>query len=186
MSTEQSADGHHLCRVEVESTPIEIIIRGHFAPTRRRFRDALARAVASSSRPVVFVRGTLERDRNPSVDEPVHAEAVVDLGESSVRAHATARTQAEAIQLLVHRLRRRLRQHQSRRLSMRRRPSRDGSSNKSVAHRHATVIRETPAERSGKHADTANPCVRQASPPHRHQGGVPTCSCAGAFCSARG
>lgn len=107
------------------SPEIEIVIHGRSAAARKRFRVALARAVASSCRPVVFVRGTLERERNPAAKEPVHAEAVVDLGESEVRAHATARTQTEAINLLVHRLRRALREQRSRQLSMRRRPSRD-------------------------------------------------------------
>ena len=128
MSPTPTPDPSHERRVAAEGGSIEIVIRGRSAARAREgFRNALERATARSRRPPVFMRGTLECDRNPSVDEPVRADAVVTWGGSSVRAHAAARTPSEAINLLVRRLRREFRKQRGRQLSKYRRPSRHGT-----------------------------------------------------------
>lgn len=88
--------------------------------SRTQLRDALAQLAARAPRRPLFVRGTLRRDANRSVERPARASAVIDLGGRVARAHAEARTPVEAIDLLIRQLHRQLRE-QARRATAERR-----------------------------------------------------------------
>jgi ribosome-associated translation inhibitor RaiA len=102
-----------------EVPPVEVVVRGRIARrVRRTFGDALA---ATAPRPVVYVRGSLRRDPDPAVQEPVHADAAIAYKHRVARAHATARTPIEAIDLLVRHLHREVMEQRRREASTRRR-----------------------------------------------------------------
>jgi ribosome-associated translation inhibitor RaiA len=91
-------------------SPIEIVSRGPIGErSRRRLRRELERLSAEAPRRAVFVRGALSFEQNPSVERPAHASATIDLGRRTVRASVAAAGTADAIDLLVRRLRRALR-----------------------------------------------------------------------------
>ena len=95
---------------QVES-PIEIVSRGPVGKrARERLRSELARLVELAPRPVLLARGSLSYEENPSLGRPAEAKATIDLSGRTIRAHATAAGTAEAIDLLVGRLRRELRE----------------------------------------------------------------------------
>jgi ribosome-associated translation inhibitor RaiA len=105
-----------------DGTPIEVVVRGPIGRrVRRELRQALARVAATAPRPVVFVRGSLRRDADPAVEQPVHADAAVAYRRSIARAHATARTPIGAIDLLVRHLHREITEQRRREASARRR-----------------------------------------------------------------
>jgi ribosome-associated translation inhibitor RaiA len=103
--------------------PIEIATRGPAGKrSRERLRDELGRLIELAPRPVLLARGSLSYDENPSLARPAEARATIDLGGRTVRAHATAAGIAEAIDLLVGRLRRALRELRDRQEAGRRGP----------------------------------------------------------------
>jgi ribosome-associated translation inhibitor RaiA len=77
--------------------------------SRRRLRNELARLAEEAPREAVFVRGALTFEQNPSVVRPALASATIDLGRRVVRARVAADGTATAIDLLVARLRRSMR-----------------------------------------------------------------------------
>src|SRR5262245_46350846 len=92
-----------------EST-IEIVSRGPIGErSRRRLHQELARLADESPRRAVFVRGALTYEQNPSVARPALASATIDLGRRVIRARVAADGTATAIDLLVARLRRSVR-----------------------------------------------------------------------------
>jgi ribosome-associated translation inhibitor RaiA len=107
--------------------PIEIVSRGPVGErSRRRLRRELARLVDESPRGAVFVRGALTYEQSPSVEHPALASATIDLGRRVVHAHVAADDTASAIDLLVARLRRSLRDLRGRDEGVRRRPRQGG------------------------------------------------------------
>lgn len=91
-------------------SPIEIVSRGPIGErSRRRLEKELARLAEESPRHAVFVRGALTFEQNPSVARPALASATIDLGRRVVRARVAADGTATAIDLLVARLRRSIR-----------------------------------------------------------------------------
>jgi ribosome-associated translation inhibitor RaiA len=91
-------------------SPIEIVSRGPIGErSRRRLRKELARLADESPRRAVFVRGALTYEQNPSVTRPALASATIDLGRRVVRARVAADGTSTAIDLLVARLRRSIR-----------------------------------------------------------------------------
>jgi hypothetical protein len=103
--------------------PIEIVTRGPVGKRARdRLRGELAHVAELAPRRALFARGTLGYDENPSLRRPAEASARIDLGGRTVRAHATAAGTAEAIDLLVARLRRALRELRAREEADRRGP----------------------------------------------------------------
>jgi ribosome-associated translation inhibitor RaiA len=110
-------------RAEAASIEIDIVTRGRVGRRAAlRLRSELERLVRLSPRPVLRARGTLTYDENPSLARPVAAKATIDLGGHTVRAQATAPGTAEAIDRLVERLRRTLRELRSRQEASRREP----------------------------------------------------------------
>jgi len=113
----------------VES-PIEIVTRGPVdSPARARLEAELARLAEESPRRVLFVRGSLTLQENPSLERPVLASASLDLGRRVVRARVAAGGTAEAIDRLVGRLRREFRDLRGRQEASRRRalpPAKEG------------------------------------------------------------
>ena len=104
-------------------SPIEIVTRGPVGEgARERLRGELARLVELTPRPALIARGSLSYDENPSLAKPAEAKATIELGGRTVRAHATAAGTAEAIDLLVGRLRRALRELRERQETERREP----------------------------------------------------------------
>ena len=96
-------------------SPIEIVSRGPIGErSRRRLRKELARIADESPRDAVFVRGALTYEQNPSVTRPALASATIDLGRRVIRARVAAEGTATAIDLLVARLRRSMRDVRSR------------------------------------------------------------------------
>ena len=77
--------------------------------SRRRLRTELAQLADESPRHPIFVRGALTFEQNPSVARPALASATIDLGRRVVRARVAADGTATAIDLLVARLRRSMR-----------------------------------------------------------------------------
>ncbi len=109
--------------VAATESPIEIVTRGPVGGrARERLRDELARLVELTPRPALLARGSLSYDENPSLARPAEAKATIDLGGRTVRAHATAAGTTEAIDLLVGRLRRALRELRERQEAERREP----------------------------------------------------------------
>ena len=91
-------------------SPIEIVSRGPIGErSRRRLRKELAQLADESPRHAIFVRGALTYEQNPSVARPALASATIDLGRRVVRARVAADGTATAIDLLVARLRRSMR-----------------------------------------------------------------------------
>ena len=103
---------------------IEIVARGRVGERARGdLRAALARIVARSPRPIVFVRGSLRRDPDGAVGSPAHAGAVVGTGGHVFRAEASGRTAMDAIDLMIRQLHRELREQRRRETAARRRPA---------------------------------------------------------------
>ena len=110
--------------------PIEIVGRGPVGRHgRERLHRELARLAGLAPRPVLIARGSLDIDENPSRARPVEARATLDLGERTIHAHANAAGTAEAIDLLVERLRRALRELRERQEGARRGPARRPAAN---------------------------------------------------------
>ena len=104
-------------------TPVEIVSRGPIGErSRRRLRKELARIADEAPRHAVFVRGALTFEQNPSVARPAHAGATIDLGRRVIRARVAADGTASAIDLLVARLRRSMRDLRGRDEAVRHRP----------------------------------------------------------------
>jgi ribosome-associated translation inhibitor RaiA len=96
---------------EEAESPIEIVARGRVGHrSRQRLQNALSRIAAGSPRPVLFVRGTLIQEENPSLARPAVAEATLHLGGRVARARARAGELTEAIDLLVEQLHRAVRE----------------------------------------------------------------------------
>ena len=72
---------------------------------REYAKDKVAAVLRLTSVPVLSARVTLDHAPDPSIARPVSARAEVDLNGTLVRAHAEARTEYEAIDLMQHRLR---------------------------------------------------------------------------------
>lgn len=86
------------------------VIRGRLdAATRRRARDRVVRAMRVSPAPVLHGRVTLAVDPDPAVARKARAVAALDVGGRLILSHAEAATTDQAIDLLVARLRGRLR-----------------------------------------------------------------------------
>jgi hypothetical protein len=95
--------------------PIEIVSRGPVGErSRRRLRRELARLADEAPRTAVVVCGSLAYEENPSIARPALASATIDLGRRVVRAQVAAEGTASAIDLLVARLRRSLRDRRAR------------------------------------------------------------------------
>ena len=107
-------------------TPVEIVSRGPIGErSRRRLQKELAQIADEAPRHAVFVRGALSFEQNPSVSRPAHASATIDLGRRAVRARVAADGTATAIDLLVARLRRSMRDLRGRDEAARHRTRRD-------------------------------------------------------------
>jgi hypothetical protein len=89
-----------------------------------RARDTLARALARAARdaprPALTLTGSLTRHADPALPRPVIAKAVIAMSGQSVRAHAAAASETEAIAVLESRLHRNLRTLAERDLALRR------------------------------------------------------------------
>jgi len=109
-----------------DESPIEIVSRGPVGErSRRRLRQELARLADESPRHAVYLRGALTYEQNPSVARPALASATIDLGRRVIRARVAANGTSTAIDLLVVRLRRSLRELRGRdEATMRRRTDR--------------------------------------------------------------
>lgn len=92
-------------------------------------RLLLARHYGPAPRPVLVARGSLGIDENPSRERPVEARATLDLGARTIHAYANAAGTSEAIDLLVGRLRRALRELRERQEAARRAPARRPAAN---------------------------------------------------------
>ena len=102
-------------------SPIEIVTRGPVGErARERLRAELTQLADESPRHAVFVRGALTYDQNPAIARPAAASATIDLGRRVVRARVAADGTSIAIDRLVDRLRRRLRDLRSRDEAVRR------------------------------------------------------------------
>jgi ribosome-associated translation inhibitor RaiA len=77
-------------------------------------QQAVSRAIAALEEQVLFARVKLAFEPDPARLRPARAEAMLDLNGEPLRAHATARTMAEAVDGLEHRLRDQL-EHRARR-----------------------------------------------------------------------
>ena len=103
--------------------PIGIVTRGPVGERERaRLRAELVRCAMLGQRRPVFVRGALTYEENPSLAQPAVANATLDLGGRTVRAHAAAAGMSEAIDQLVEHLRRALRELRGRDEADRREP----------------------------------------------------------------
>ena len=71
-------------------------------------REVLRRVAEVAPRPVLHARAVLQLHRDPAVERPAVAKAVLDISGRPVRAHVAARRMDEAIDLLELRLRRNL------------------------------------------------------------------------------
>jgi hypothetical protein len=100
--------------------PLSVYVSGVPAEVRAELEQALARIAASSPRPILHARGSLERGHDRAVERPVQAKAVLDLGPHAVRAGADGTTPAEALDLLEERLRRGLHEWSERENAVRR------------------------------------------------------------------
>ena len=95
---------------QVAETPIEISTRGPVGSrARERLRAELAELASESPRQPLFLRGDLCVQRNRSIRRPVTASGTMLLRGRRVHARASGSGTMEATDLLVHRLRRRLR-----------------------------------------------------------------------------
>jgi ribosome-associated translation inhibitor RaiA len=104
--------------------PVEIVTRGRVGrAARARLRRELVRLAEVAPRRVLRARGTLTVDENPSLERPVRATASIELDGHVVHARASAAGTAEAVDRLVGRLRRSLRQLRGRQESARRAPA---------------------------------------------------------------
>ena len=81
---------------------------------KAKAQQVLARLADSLQEPVLFARVKLAFEPDPARPRPARAEALLDLNGDPLRAHATARTMDEALDLLEHHLRDRL-EHRGRR-----------------------------------------------------------------------
>jgi ribosome-associated translation inhibitor RaiA len=107
---------------EQGESPIEIVTRGPVGERQRqRLRSELAKLAEESPRHAVFVRGAITYEQNVSIARPALATATIDLGRRVVRARVAAEGTATAIDLLVARLRRSLRDLRGRDEAARRR-----------------------------------------------------------------
>jgi ribosome-associated translation inhibitor RaiA len=72
---------------------------------REYAKDKVAAILRLASVPILSARVTLDHAPDPSIAGPVSARVEVDLNGTVVRAHAEARSEFEAIDLMQHRLR---------------------------------------------------------------------------------
>jgi ribosome-associated translation inhibitor RaiA len=94
----------------IDESPIEIVSRGPVGErSRQRLRMELQRIAEESPRHAIFVRGAITYEQNPSLARPAAVSASIDLGRRVVRARVAARGTSTAIDLLVARLRRTIR-----------------------------------------------------------------------------
>jgi ribosome-associated translation inhibitor RaiA len=98
----------------VDESPIEIVSRGPVGErSRKRLRRELQRLAEEAPRRAVFVRGAITYEPNRA-ERPALVTATIDLGRRVIRARVAADGTATAIDLLVARLRRSLRDMRSR------------------------------------------------------------------------
>jgi ribosome-associated translation inhibitor RaiA len=94
----------------LERGPLEIVSRGSVGRSaREQLASALERLAAQAPRPVISMRGTLSHEQGVARPRAARAEATLELRGRAVRAIAEAATLPEAIDLLVERLQRALR-----------------------------------------------------------------------------
>jgi len=72
---------------------------------RERAREKVSHLTRYAPRPVLHARVTLRRHHDPACDRPVLASGALDVSGRIVRAHVSAAQEAEAVDLLVDRLR---------------------------------------------------------------------------------
>lgn len=99
-----------------EATTVETSHKGRVSSTDLETATEKVTSVLDHCRePVRHIELRLERETNPGRERPVLAEVTVDVDGKPVRAHISATSVSEAIDLLVDRLRRRLDRHEDRR-----------------------------------------------------------------------
>ncbi len=98
-----------------ESTTFEISTRGEVDnDTIERAKDRLSRVGDHCREPIMHVELRVTNDPGHLSPEHVRAEATLSVKRGPVRAHAQGSTNAEAIDLMIERLRRRVDRHESR------------------------------------------------------------------------
>jgi ribosome-associated translation inhibitor RaiA len=96
-------------RLEQPAPAPMITLRGPVPSwVRAELADTLERLARGAPRPVLRIRGVVARDEDPAVQRPVNVKATLELARHTVRAHAVAPTEHEAIDLVAGRLHRRL------------------------------------------------------------------------------
>ncbi|MDZ7676082.1 MAG: sigma 54 modulation/S30EA ribosomal C-terminal domain-containing protein [Acidimicrobiales bacterium] len=110
-----------------EVGPVELSVEGDVSVDERAYAlDKLTRAAVSQREPVRSVVIRLEWMAHPARDQRARARVTVDIDGDPVRAHVSASTMAEAIDLLEARLATRLRHRANHRLALRRRGASSG------------------------------------------------------------
>ena len=98
-----------------DGTTFEISTQGDVDPeVIERARERLGRVGSHARETIIHVELRITDDLNHPLQEHARAEATLSLKHGPVRAHAQAATTAEAVDLMIERLRRRVDRHQSR------------------------------------------------------------------------
>lgn len=91
-----------------DTVPVAMLLRGALRSGSGDYAwDKISALIRRLSRPVLYARVRLTRLPGRAVPRPVLAQAILDLNGRPVRAHASAATEREAVDLLVDRLRHR-------------------------------------------------------------------------------
>ena len=95
--------------VSKESVPVQVTLRGDVGGGEGEYaRVKVEQALGVVSDAVLHAHVVLERHNDPAVERPAKAEATVEVGRTTVRAHGVAPTMTEAVDELEVRLRHRL------------------------------------------------------------------------------
>src|SRR5437868_13822954 len=101
---------------DAAAVDVHVSTRGLISDAQRdQARDKIARLVRLCREPVRVAQVRLVADTGSGRDRPAEVEAVLDIDGKIARAHVAAATVAEAIDLVVDRLRRRIERLEDRR-----------------------------------------------------------------------
>lgn len=103
---------------------VEIVARGEQAGAARAYAERKLRQVMDAvGAPILHAQVVLTMAADPAVERPAQVQATVDVNGELVRAHVAAHTLHEAVDLLVPRLRGRLKSHAERVRTLHLRPA---------------------------------------------------------------
>lgn len=121
--------------------PLSLLTTGHVDErAKTQALKGISRITAALEEPVLFARVKLTFEPDPARLRPARAEVMLDLNGDPLRARATARTMAEAVDALEHRLRDQLEHRARRRDELRR----SGGTARPGEWRHSDLSPERP------------------------------------------